>query len=67
MANNPNSYDDAKYAKANGLLTSALDAMWNAGATLDNIEVVVQDALIDATDDEDLMVSIMGETNAQGV
>jgi hypothetical protein len=45
---NPNEYDDDAYTAATIKLVSALSAMWEAGASTDNIEDELENALREA-------------------
>jgi hypothetical protein len=55
---NPNEYDDEKWSTASMRLISAVQAAWEAGASLDNIGQDVQTGLENAGA-EDVMVEVM--------
>lgn len=44
---NPNPYNDDKYAESSSRLHSAIGSMWEAGASIENIEDTISNALED--------------------
>jgi hypothetical protein len=46
---NPNEYDDDEYARRSTEIHSVIDSLWEAGATLSNIESEIESALENAT------------------
>ena len=46
---NPNEYDDAEYARRSTEVHSVIDALWDAGASISNIESEIESALENAT------------------
>jgi len=45
---NPNEYDDHSFAHYSSAVDSAIGGLWEAGASLDNIEEIVRNALENA-------------------
>jgi molybdopterin synthase catalytic subunit len=51
VIDNPNEYSDEDYSNGSASVFSGIDRLWQAGATVEQIETTLQDAVQNAIDE----------------